>query len=77
MIICQKKELIELLFDSSNTDKNFEERFQSFLDQIPKPQGASSAVEKESFFLNLFLGMFSGAKDSNLDSLGIKDLHFK
>lgn len=73
-----KKELIQHLFNASNTDKNFQKRFQSFLDQIPKPSGASAAPEKEGFFINLFLGMFSSLRSTELAAkLELKNLHFR
>ncbi|WP_264731797.1 hypothetical protein [Wolbachia endosymbiont (group A) of Sphaerophoria taeniata] len=72
-----KKELIQHLFDASNNNKKFQERFQSFLDQIPKPSGASAAPEKEKFFMNFFLGMFSSLKSAGLDrTLRLEDCCF-
>lgn len=73
-----KKELIQYLFDASNNDRNFEERFQSFLDQIPKPSGASAAPEKEGFFINFFAGMFASLGSTELaEKLKLGDLHFR
>ncbi len=73
-----KKELIQYLFEASSGDKSFQERFQSFLDQIPKPSGASAAPGKEGFFINFFAGMFASLRSTELaEKLKIKDLHFR
>lgn len=73
-----KKELIQYLFEASSGDKSFQERFQSFLDQIPKPSGASAALGKEGFFINFFAGMFASLRSTELaKKLKIKDLHFR
>lgn len=72
------KELIQYLFNASSCDGSFRERFQSFLDQIPKPSGASAAPEKEGFFINFFAGMFASLRSTELaEKLKIKDLHFR
>ena len=71
----KKTELVELLLNYASND-NFAKRFQSFLDQIPKPGGGSSAIGKEGFFVNFFLGMFASLNNVNLE-LGLKDLRFK
>ncbi|WP_265032679.1 hypothetical protein [Wolbachia endosymbiont (group A) of Sicus ferrugineus] len=73
-----KKELIQHLFEASTANKKFQERFQSFLDQIPKPSGASAAPEKEGFFINFFLGMFASLKSTELAAkLELQNLHFR
>ncbi|WP_341814265.1 hypothetical protein [Wolbachia endosymbiont (group A) of Machimus atricapillus] len=73
-----KKELIQHLFEASTANKKFQERFQSFLDQIPKPSGASAAPEKEGFFINFFLGMFASLKSTKLAAkLELQNLHFR
>jgi hypothetical protein len=69
-----KKELIQHLFDASTVNKKFQERFQSFLDQIPKPSGASVAPEKEGFFINFILGMFASLRGTEL---GLQNLYFR
>lgn len=73
-----KEELIQYLFNASGGGRSFQERFQSFLDQIPKPSGASAAPEKEGFFINFFAGMFASLRSTELaEKLKIKDLHFR
>ncbi len=73
-----KEELIQYLFNASSGGRSFQERFQSFLDQIPKPSGASAVPEKEGFFINFFAGMFASLRSTELaEKLKIKDLHFR
>ncbi len=70
-------ELIDYLFQ---IDKNhdFKQRFQSFLDQIPRPSGVGAAPAKKGFYVNFFAGMFTTLKNTELfDRLGLAELHFK
>jgi len=70
-------ELIDYLFQ---IDKNhdFKQRFQSFLDQIPRPGGVGAAPAKKGFYVNFFAGMFTTLKNTELfDRLGLAELHFK
>lgn len=81
-----QKELIVLLLSADSGEyermdgnvKEFNERFQSFLDQMPKSTGSSSAPGQESFFRGQFLGMFAGMKNTEIyHDLGIQDISFK
>ncbi|MBV0900134.1 MAG: hypothetical protein KTV77_05475 [Wolbachia endosymbiont of Fragariocoptes setiger] len=59
-------ELIQYLL-LGETDQ-FTDRFQSFIDQIPKPTGAGAAPSRPGFFQGFFLGMFSSIRSINVSS---------
>lgn len=70
-------ELIDHLFQIDENN-NFKQRFQSFLDQIPRPSGVGAAPAKKGFYVNFFAGMFTTLKNTELfDRLGLAELHFK
>ena len=70
-------ELVEHLFQA-NQNNNFQERFQSFIDQIPRPSGVGTAPAKKGFYTHAFAGMFTTLKNTELfDKLGLAELHFK
>lgn len=70
-------ELIDHLFQIDENN-NFKQRFQSFLDQIPRPSGVGAAPAKKGFYVHFFAGMFTTLKNTELfDRLGLAELHFK
>lgn len=70
-------ELVDHLFQIDENN-NFKQRFQSFLDQIPRPSGVGAAPAKKGFYVNFFAGMFTTLKNTELfDRLGLAELHFK
>ena len=78
------KELFQLLLErkvkpaNPQDENNFEKRFQSFLDQIPKSTDATSAPARIGFFPGYFLGMFSNLKDlRSAVGYGIEKIYFK
>ncbi|WP_410542440.1 hypothetical protein [Wolbachia endosymbiont of Tetranychus urticae] len=71
-----QKELIELLIEDKFPE--FIERAQSFIDQMPKSKGASSAPGKEEFVTGQYLGMFASLKDTEIyDNLNVNKISFK
>lgn len=70
-------ELIDHLF-KIDENNNFKQRFQSLLDQIPRPSGVGAAPARKGFYVNFFAGMFTTLKNTELfDRLGLAELHFK
>lgn len=70
-------ELVDHLFQIDENN-NFKQRFQSFLDQIPRQSGVGAAPAKKGFYVNFFAGMFTTLKNTELfDRLGLAELHFK
>ncbi|MFP3012142.1 MAG: OTU domain-containing protein, partial [Rickettsia sp.] len=70
-------ELVDHLFQIDENN-NFKQRFQSFLDQIPRPSGVGAAPAKKGFHVNFFAGIFTTLKNTELfDRLGLVELHFK
>ncbi|MCC8369105.1 MAG: hypothetical protein LN573_03430, partial [Rickettsia endosymbiont of Oxypoda opaca] len=70
-------ELVDHLFQIDENN-NFKQRFQSFLDQIPRPSGVGAAPARKGFYVNFFAGMFTTLKNTELfDRLGLAELHFK
>lgn len=51
-------ELVDHLFQIDKNN-NFKQRFQSFLDQIPRQSGVGAAPAKKGFYVNFFAGMFT------------------